>query len=73
MRIFVTVKTRARQEKVERIDDTRFVVSVKEPPVDGRANAAVVAIVASHLDLHRSKVRIVSGHRGRQKVLEVLR
>ena len=38
MKIFVTVKPNAKEERVEKIDDTHFKVSVKEPPTEGRAN-----------------------------------
>ncbi|PIV45904.1 hypothetical protein COS23_01900, partial [bacterium (Candidatus Moisslbacteria) CG02_land_8_20_14_3_00_36_53] len=32
MKIFVKAKPLAKESKVEKIDDTHFVVSVKEPP-----------------------------------------
>ena len=71
MKILVKVKASAKQGKVEKIDDTHFVVSVKEPPVEGQANFAVVAAVASYLGLRRDQVRIVSGQTRRQKVMEI--
>ena len=41
------------------------------PPVEGAANAALVAYVAASLRLRKSDVAIVSGERGRLKLLEL--
>ncbi|TSC96807.1 MAG: hypothetical protein Athens071426_450 [Parcubacteria group bacterium Athens0714_26] len=48
-----------------------FQVSVKEPPVDGRANAAVIRVVAEYFKVRSSQVRIISGATSKQKVLEI--
>ena len=44
-------------------------VRVAQPPEDGRANEAVVALLAEALELPRSAVAIVSGHSGRDKIV----
>ena len=44
---------------------------VTQPPVRGAANQAVINIVAGWLDVPRSSVRIVSGHTGRTKLVDV--
>ncbi|WP_343895345.1 DUF167 domain-containing protein [Craurococcus roseus] len=44
---------------------------VAAPPVDGAANAALVGYVAASLGLRKSDVAIVSGERGRLKLLEL--
>ncbi|OGG37561.1 hypothetical protein A2110_02420 [Candidatus Jorgensenbacteria bacterium GWA1_54_12] len=72
MRIFVTAKPRAKEERVEKIDETHFVVAVTEPPVEGRANEAIVRALAKHFGVSSQNVRIVSGHTSRQKIVDVL-
>ncbi len=80
MKIFVKAKPRAKhfdkaqckEGSVEKIDDTHFVVAVKEPPVEGRANAAVVRVLADFLNVAPSRLRIISGHTTSQKVIEIL-
>ena len=42
---------------------------VAEPPEDGRANEAVVRLLAETLDLPRSHVVLVSGHASRDKIV----
>ena len=44
-------------------------VRVAQPPEDGRANDAVVVLLAEALGLPRSAVSIVSGHSGRDKIV----
>jgi uncharacterized protein (TIGR00251 family) len=46
-------------------------IRVSAPPIDGRANAAVAALVAGALKLPPSAVQVVRGQRGRDKWLRV--
>lgn len=71
MKIAVQAKPGAREERVDKVDDAHFVVSVKEPPVEGRANAAIVRALVAHFGVAPSRVRIISGHTSRNKVIEV--
>jgi len=72
IKIFVKTKPLSREEKVQKIDEKYFKVSVKEPPVSGRANEAVRRAIAKYFDVAPSRVKIVSGHTSRQKVLEII-
>lgn len=71
IRIFVTVKTRAREERVEQVDATHLVVMVKALPIEGRANEAVGRLLARHLGIAKTQLRLVSGASGKRKVFEV--
>ncbi|WIY52779.1 DUF167 family protein [Devosia sp. YIM 151766] len=58
----------------ERRDDGNWVlrVRVSAVPDKGKANAAVIALLAKALDVPRSTISLVSGETGRMKVLAVL-
>ena len=71
MKIFVKVKSRAKAEKVEKIDDVNFKVQVKQPPEKGRANAAVIRLLAGYFDANQSNIRIVSGSSSKLKIIEI--
>jgi len=71
MKIFVKAKPRAREEKVERIDDSNYVVSVKEPPEKGKANQAIRNALAIYFKTGSSCIKIVSGHGSRSKIIEI--
>jgi len=46
-------------------------VYVTAPPEDGRANEAVVEVLAERLGLKRRQVEIISGETNRNKVVRV--
>jgi uncharacterized protein (TIGR00251 family) len=70
MRIVVTVVPQARRTHVESLG-SGLRVAVTAPPREGRANAAVIAALAEHFRISRSRVRIVGGERSRKKVVEI--
>ncbi|TSC81316.1 MAG: hypothetical protein G01um101419_836 [Parcubacteria group bacterium Gr01-1014_19] len=72
MKLSVHAKTGAREEKVEKISDTEFNVSVKEQPVEGRANLAIIKALARYFQVSPSRVRIVIGQTSRNKILEII-
>ena len=70
MRIQVRVKPNSRTEEVSQEGDS-FIVKVKEPPKEGKANQAVIKLLAQHFGVSKSQVRILSGLRSGKKVIEV--
>jgi len=46
-------------------------VRVAAPPVEGRANAALLAFLAARLDLRPRELRVEAGARGRDKLVVV--
>jgi len=72
MKIFIKAKPNAREEKVEKIDEQNYVVSVKEPPVKGKANEAIRNALAVYFKTGSACVKIVSGYSSRNKIVEIL-
>ncbi|MDD5613823.1 MAG: DUF167 domain-containing protein [Candidatus Omnitrophica bacterium] len=71
MKISVTVKPKSKRPEVKKIDPAHFVVAVKEPPQNGRANEAAIKMLAEFLDIAPSELRISSGHSSRRKIIEI--
>jgi hypothetical protein len=71
MKIFVRAKPSAGEEYIEKIDDLHFVVAVKEPPVRGLANAAIVRALANYFGVPPQSIKIISGFASRQKVFSM--
>ncbi len=67
----VRVTPRARQNKVQPQADGSLKVYVTAPPEDGRANEAVVEVIAQWLGVKRRQVEIVRGATSRNKVVRV--
>ena len=70
MKIQVKVKPNSKSEEVSQEGDN-FIVKVKEPPEKGRANQAVVRLLAKHFGVPQSQLKILSGFKGRSKVISV--
>lgn len=70
-RITVRVVPRSSRTAIEAGEDGGWRVRVNAPPADGKANAAVTAVVAEATGVARSSVRIVTGESSRTKVIEV--
>ncbi|MFH0912054.1 MAG: DUF167 domain-containing protein, partial [Patescibacteria group bacterium] len=51
--------------------DGVLVVRVKAVPEKGKANEAVIKILAKHFKVAKSEVKIVRGFTGRNKVVEI--
>ncbi|HEY4518417.1 MAG TPA: DUF167 domain-containing protein [Candidatus Paceibacterota bacterium] len=71
MKIFVTAKPGAFEERIEEIDSTHYKVWVVEPPEKGLANRGLARVLARHFGVSQSRVRVVSGHSSRNKVVEI--
>jgi len=71
MRLTIVAKPKKKQEKVVKIDEDSYAVSVKEPPIDGRANDAIVKALAKYFKISPSLICIISGHTSKIKVVEV--
>lgn len=65
------VKPGSRDESLTEQDDGTWLARVKAPPVDGKANAAVIALVAAHFGLRKAQVSIKSGASGRMKLVQL--
>jgi hypothetical protein len=71
VKIFITAKTGSKKEFIEQIDDTHFMVSVKERPIKGKANEAIKKSVAAYLSVPQSHVILCSGASSKHKVFVV--
>ena len=67
----VRVQPRAKLNTVTGDLKSGFKVYVTAPPEAGRANEAVVELLAEHLGVKRRQIEIISGAKNRNKVVRV--
>jgi uncharacterized protein (TIGR00251 family) len=67
----VKVKPRARESALAQAADGTWVARLKSPPVDGKANDELVALVAEHFGVRKAAVVIKAGASGRTKLVQV--
>lgn len=73
MIIFVKAKPKAKEEKVEKLDENHFVVWVKEAPQQGKANEAIRKQLAEYFQVSSSQVILKSGFSSKNKIFEIIR
>ncbi len=69
MKLFITAKPNSKENRVEMIDKTHYRVRVKAPPDEGRANKAILLVLAEHLDCPKSRLTILRGHKSKTKII----
>lgn len=71
IQVDVLVQPRASREKIGPVHGDRLKLAVTAPPVDGEANAAVIALLARALDVARSALEVSAGASSRRKTIRV--
>ena len=67
----VKVKPNARASLLEQKDDGTWHAQLKSPPVDGKANAELIALVAERFGCRKAHVTIKAGASGRMKLVHL--
>lgn len=70
-RFAVHVQPRASRSEIVGIHGAALKVRVTAPPVDGAANAALIAVLSEAFAVPRTAVRILAGESSRSKIVEV--
>jgi uncharacterized protein (TIGR00251 family) len=67
----IKVKPNSRASRLEQQEDGTWLAQLKSPPVDGKANEELIALVAKHFELSKSDVSIKSGASSRLKLVQI--
>lgn len=67
----IKVKPNARHGLLEELPDGTWQAALKSPPVDGKANEELIALVAEHFACRKSAVVIQRGQSSRLKFVRV--
>jgi len=67
----VRVVPRASKNEIVGIHGDALKIRVTAPPVEGRANEALIAFLAKRLGVRKSQVEIVAGTTSRRKMIRV--
>jgi uncharacterized protein len=71
MKIAVRIKPNAKENRVEETGLHQFLVRVKAPPKENKANREMIGTLAAYFRVPKSKVSILSGLKSKQKVVEI--
>lgn len=71
MRISVRVKANAKENEVQETGKNQFLVKVKAPAKEGKANKELIEVLAKHFKVPKSCVTIIAGLKSNRKIVSI--
>lgn len=70
MIIFVKVKPGSAEEKIQRIKEREYHISIKERAEDGKANSSLTSILSKEFSVNFKDI-LIKNKTGRKKIIEI--
>lgn len=67
--IEIKLKPGSRSTQVVYNQENEFIIKIREKPVDGSANKAMIELLAKILNIPKSKIRLIKGQKSKTKVV----
>ena len=61
----------AKKSEIVGLHDGNIKIKVKAPPIDGKANAALIDFLSEFFDVSKSSIKIISGDKSRLKKVAI--
>ncbi len=71
MKISVRVKPRESAERIEKLSDGEYLIRVRAPAKENKANEAAIAALSRFFSVSKTKVKFVSGSTSRNKIFDI--
>ena len=71
MKFWIKVKPGAKEDKIQEIQGG-YKASLKAAAQRGQANEALIKVLSDYFGVAKTRIRIVSGHSSRDKLIEVI-
>lgn len=71
MKLHTTVHPNSRKPRITTSQDGTLDIYVSQPATEGKANQAVIAMLAKHLGTGKSRITLLRGAKSKSKVFEV--
>jgi hypothetical protein len=72
MKYNIRVIPRSSKNIITEMPDKTLKIKLTAAPVDGEANKKLIALLADHFDVAKSKIKIVSGLTSKNKIVEII-
>jgi uncharacterized protein (TIGR00251 family) len=70
LRIHVRIIPNAGKNSIVQ-EEGRLKIKVTAPAIDGKANKALIELLADHFKVRKSAINIIKGDKGRDKIIEI--
>jgi uncharacterized protein (TIGR00251 family) len=71
-RIYVKVSPKSSRNEIVQISEGEYKVKLTAAPVDGKANEALIEILAKHFEVAKSCISIVGGKSTKTKIVDII-
>lgn len=71
MKVTVLAKPNSRKESIEVLPDGSLAIKVNAVPEDGEANLRIIEMLSEHFKIPKSRIDILSGHKGKKKIFNI--
>lgn len=72
MKYAVTVKPNSKKGPLVTENANGLTVYLREKPIDGKANAALINILSDHFKIAKTRITIQNGVHGHKKTVEII-
>ncbi len=70
--INVRLTPNAKHSKIEQVDNDNFKIWVTQIPEDGKANLAMINLLAKNLKISKTSIIIITGEHDRNKKIKII-
>ncbi len=71
MKFSIRVKPNSKENQIEEMGPHQFLIKVKAPPHENKANQEVIALLSEYLQVPKSRILILSGLKSKQKMVKI--
>ncbi len=71
MYLTIKVTPKAKLNKIIQLDNHTYQIYTTAPPDKGKANQAVIKLLAKYFNLPKSNITIIKGQTSRQKIIQI--
>ncbi len=54
------------------VEENQITIGIKTKPIKGEANKEIIKTMAKHFKVSTSRIQIKSGHKSKQKIIQIL-
>ncbi|PIW35632.1 MAG: hypothetical protein COW26_03410 [Nitrosopumilales archaeon CG15_BIG_FIL_POST_REV_8_21_14_020_33_23] len=54
------------------VEENQITIGIKTKPIKGEANKEIIKRLAKHFKISTSRIQIKSGHKSKQKIIQIL-
>ena len=73
MKLFIKVIPGTSRDQIIKINESNLKIKTTKPPEDGKANEAVIEILANYFKVRKNQIKIISGITSQKRIIEIIK